>query len=92
MAAVAEDKLTDDDLFAFTCTSGFSPIADSNPISTNPLAACIDSSTSSHYCPDRSKLINYQLISGNEIIAADGHALKALGVGHVCIALSNGSG
>ena len=58
-AAFAEDKLTDDDLFAFTCTSGFSAIAQSNPISANPLAACIDSGASSHYCPDRSKFINY---------------------------------
>ena len=60
LAAVAEDKLTDDNLFAFTCTSGFSAITESNPISANPLAACIDSDASSHYCPDRSKFINYR--------------------------------
>ena len=58
-AVVAEDKPTDDDLFAFTCTSGFSAITESNPISANLLAACIDSGASSHYCPDRAKFINY---------------------------------
>ena len=59
LAAVAEDKPTNDDLFAFTCMSGFSAITDSNPILANPLTACIDSGTSSHYFPDRSIFINY---------------------------------
>ena len=59
LAAVAEDKPTDKDLFEFTCMSGFSAISDSNPIFENPLAACIDSSASSYYYPDRSNFINY---------------------------------
>ena len=57
--AVADNKTNDDDLFAFTCTSAFSAVADVTPASTNSFGACTDSSASGHYFPDKSKFINY---------------------------------
>lgn len=89
--AVADNKTNDDDLFAFTCTSAFSAVADVTPASTNSFGACTDSSASGHYFPDKSKFINYWLIGG-EIVAADECALKALQIGDVQIDLLNGGG
>ena len=56
----------------------------------NKLEACIDSGASQHYYPDRKKFINYQTISGCEIVTADRSALKALGIGDMPIYLPNG--
>ena len=73
----------------FTCTLHLSLIATGPHISGTSLSACIDSSTTSHYCPDKSKFITYKPITGRNIIAADGGMLKALGIGDVRIELPN---
>ena len=50
----------------------------------------MDSGASRHYCLDCDKFENYQPISGWNITTTDGHTLRALGVGDVCIELPNG--
>ena len=55
------------------------------------LGACINSGASSHYCPDRTKFHNYKPIDNRDITTADGHILKAVGMGDVHIELPNGS-
>ena len=56
------------------------------------LGACIDSGASCHYSPDCKKFENYWPISGQDILTADGHALKVVGIGDIHIELPNGMG
>ena len=91
-AAVAETKVNYDNLFAFTCTTDLSALANALHLPKTWLGACIDSGASSHYCPDRSKFLTYKHISGKNIVAADGHILKVVGIGDIHIELPNGTG
>jgi len=88
-AAVAEDK--DEQFFAFTCTSDYVAVAEALQLPKSRLGACIDSGASRHYCPNRARFTNYRPIEGRDITTADGHTLKAVGVGDVQIELPNGS-
>jgi hypothetical protein len=51
--------------------------------------AAVDSGASVHYCPDRSKFVSYQTITSQNIYAADGRALEAIGKGNITIHLPN---
>ena len=87
LAALADDG----ELFAFTCTSDYVAVAKSLNIPKSKLGAIVDSGANRHYCPDRSKFLNYHKISGRTIKSADGHTFKAIGMGDVRIDLLNGS-
>ena len=89
VAAVAESKPDDDELFVFTCTLHLLLMATGPCISGTSLRVYIDSGATSHYCPDKSKFITYKPITGRNIVAADGHMLKALGIGDIRIELPN---
>ena len=89
LAAVASGE--NEELFAFTCTSDYAAVANTLQIPKERLGACIDSGASSHYCPDRTKFHNYKPIDNRDITTADGHILKAVGMGDVHIELPNGS-
>ena len=80
----------DDDSFAFVCTTNHSMVANLANVPKEMLGACIDSGASCHYCPDRSKFINYRPMLGRDIVTADGRALRVLGIGDVRIELPNG--
>ena len=51
----------------------------------------LDCGASSHFTPDKNKLINYQKIEAEPIRAADGHIFSALGKGDMKIELPNGN-
>src|SRR5262245_30941426 len=51
--------------------------------------AAVDSGASVHYCPDRSKFVTYEKVTGPAIYAADGRAMKAVGKGNIEIRLPN---
>ena len=88
-AAVA--KADDEELFAFMCTSDYIAIADALGLPKDKLWACIDSSASSHYCPNRTKFQNYWPLDNHNITTVDRWTLKAVGIGDVHIELPNGS-
>ena len=84
MAVAEEEKL-----FSFTCTSDY--VANTLQIPKAKFGACVDSGASRHYCPDHTKFSNYRELEGRNITTADGHTLKAAGIGDVQIDLPNGS-
>ena len=64
-------------MFVFSATSSFHCVATKLRIPPEQCSAILDSSASHHYCPDKSKFINFTPIS-NVIKLADGHTLPAL--------------
>ena len=46
-------------LFAFTCTSDYTAMAQKLDIPKSRLGICIDSGASKDYCPNRTKFTNY---------------------------------
>ena len=82
----------DEEFFAFTCTSDFSTVAEALQIPKSKCGAIIDSGASRHFCPDRSKFMNYKPIDNSHPInTADGRTFEAIGMGDVKIDLPNGS-
>ena len=73
-------------MFAFSATSSFHSIATKLGIPPERCSAILDSGASCHYCPDRSKFINFAPIS-DVMKLADGCTLPALGIGDVKIDL-----
>ena len=90
VATVAAVNDKDNDLFAFTCTSDYTDIAESLKFPKSKYGTCIDSGASNDYSPDRTKFSNYREIERN-ITNADGRTLKAVGMGDLHINLPNGS-
>ena len=82
-------KVDENDVFAFTCTSDYTAEAKALNISNENCRACLDSGASNHYCSNCNKFKNYQALMGCNIITADGHRLKAIGIGDVHIELPN---
>ena len=85
-------KTTTEEVFAFTCTSTFIGIADSLKIPPSKCGVIVDSGTSSHFCPDKSKFINLRPLKGQNIHTTNDGVIPACGIGNVSIELSNGSG
>src|SRR5882762_10488809 len=82
---------TDANLFAFSCTSDYAEIAQGLDLPTTKLGGSIvDTGTSSHFCPDRTKFQNYRPLVGRSIHTADGWSHVAARVGDVIIQLPNG--
>ena len=90
-AVIADNKQNHDDLFMFTCATSFATVVANSDAPELQLGACLDSGASNHYFPDCSKFVNYRQIHGCEIIVADRHSLKAIGIGDVQIDLPNGN-
>jgi hypothetical protein len=88
--SAAMAKTQDEEHFVFMCTSDYVALSSALQLPKDKLGACIDSGASSHYCPDQTKFQNYRSID-DRITTADGHTLKAVGMGDVCIELPNGS-
>ena len=77
-----------DDVTALTCTSDFRSEA---LTTSNHSGIIIDSGTSRHFSPDRSKFLNYKEFSNHKPIrAADRRTFHALGKGDIQITLPNG--
>jgi hypothetical protein len=55
--------------------------------STEKTEADVDSGASIHYCPNHSKFITYRTIDEQNIYAADGQSIKAIGKGNIKIYL-----
>ena len=53
------------------------------------VGTCINSGASCHYYPDCKIFENYQTITTWDILTADGHTLKAVGIGDIQIKLLN---
>ena len=85
-------KTTTEEVFAFTCTSTFVGVADSLKIPPSKHGVIVNSDTSSHFCPDKSKFINLIPLEGQNIHTANDGVILAYGIGDVSIELSNGSG
>jgi hypothetical protein len=66
-------------------------VADAIGLLKNKFSACIDSSTSTHYCLDCTKFQNYQSLEDHDITTEDGQTLKAVGISDVQFELKNGS-
>ena len=64
-------KTTTEEVFVFTCTSTFVGIADSLKIPPSKRGIIVDSGTSSHFCPDKSKFINLRPLEGQNICTAN---------------------
>ena len=79
------------DLFAFTCSSDYTAVAEKLEVPKSRLGTCIDSGASMDYCPDRARFTNYKSIQ-RKIMTADGRTLMAIGSGDLHIELPNGSG
>ena len=69
-------------MFAFSATSSFHCVATKLGIPPERRSAILHSGASRHYCPDKSKFINFAVIK-----LADGCTLPALGIGDVKIDL-----
>ena len=89
VVVAADNK--DNELFAFTCTSGYAAVVDTLDIPKSRLGICMDSGVSRHYCPDHSKFTNYKPIEW-KITTANGSTLTTAGMGDLHIELPNGSG
>ena len=85
VAAVDDNKK----LFAFTCMSDFTNIAEAIQVPRSRVGTCIDSGASRVYSPDGTKFTNYKPIDCS-ITMADGRQLKAIGMGDLEIDLPNG--
>ena len=83
-------KSEDDELFTFTCTSDYVALTEVLKLPKDKFGTCMDSSASSHYCPDRDQFQNYRPLDNRNITTTDGRTLKAVGIGDVCIDLPNG--
>jgi len=100
MAHVAEGKesndeenyafLIDTDNIALVCTSDFQEEALKTRISSQSII--IDCSASSHFTPDRDKLVDYQELTAIPIRAADGRTFAVHGRGMMKIYLPMGKG
>ena len=60
IVAIADSEK--DKLFAFTCMSNYTNVAENLQVLRSKLGLCIDSGASEVYCPDREKFANYRLI------------------------------
>src|ERR1700761_4726052 len=89
-ATIAETKEDEEEMFAFTCTSDYTDIAAATPALKSSFGTCIDSGASNNYSPDQTKFSNYQEID-KDISTADGHVVKAIGMGDLHLELPNGS-
>jgi hypothetical protein len=72
---------------ALICTSDFKHEAHSITKSNGRILDC---SASSHFTPERSKLLNYREISPEPICSADGHTFSATRKGDLKLELPNG--
>ena len=88
MVAVANNK--ENDLFAFTCTSHFSDVAESSNLPKSKYGTCLDSRASNDCSPDWTKFSNYCEVN-RDITTADGQTLKVVGMGDLHLDLPNGS-
>jgi GAG-pre-integrase domain len=73
---------------ALICTSDFKHKALIVDKSNGTILNC---GTSSHFTPERSKLLNYQKINPKPIHSADGHTFSATGKGDLKLELPNGN-
>ena len=89
-ATIVEAKDDEEEMFAFTCTSDYTDIAAATPVLKSSFGTCIDSGASNNYSPDQTKFSNYQEID-KDISTADGHVVKAIGMGDLHLELPNGS-
>ena len=85
-------KLSREDIFVFTCMSTFVGVANSLQIPFLKHGAIVDSGTSDHFCPDKSKFANLRQLEGQTIHTMHDGTIPVCGVGDVAIELSNGSG
>jgi hypothetical protein len=76
--------------YAFTSTAVVSRTKQTLPSENH--GAIIDSGSSSHFCPDRTKFRNFVSIEPQEIHMADGSITSATGKGDVELNLPNGEG
>src|SRR5882762_10276429 len=76
--------------YAFA-TSDMCGIANQLKIPVESRGAIIDSGASSHFCPDRSKFIDFTAIDPLEVRTADGSSISATGRGNVRIELPLGA-
>ena len=80
---------TPNDPEALVCTSDF--CFEAHAVA-NHTRSIVDSGTSRHFSPERSKFLNYEEFSNSEPIrAVDGRTFSALGKGDLKIYLPNGS-
>ena len=84
----ADDK--EGALFAFTCTSDYTAMAQKLDILKSRLGMCIDSEASKDHCPDCTKFANYKSVK-QDITTADGRMLTAIRMGDLHLDLPNGS-
>jgi hypothetical protein len=84
-------KIEEDKLFAFTCTSNYVALTKTLELPKDKFGTCVDSGTSSHYCPNCAQFQNYRPLENCVITTVDGQMLKAIGIGDVRIDLLNGA-
>ena len=73
--------------YAFAATSNLASVAERLNVPIERRGAIIDASTTSHFCPDRSKFENFVTIPPQDIYTADGSKVSAIGRGDVKIDL-----
>ena len=78
-------------IFAFTCTSNYVALTKTLELPKDNFGTCIDSGTSTHYCPNCAQFQNYQPLKNRVITTVNGWTLKAIGIGDVHIDLLNGA-
>jgi hypothetical protein len=78
-----------EEIFTFACSSDFQALTTTLKASKTRNEAIIDSGTSCHFCPDKSKFLDYKPIDC-PIKTADSWILKGLGMGDIRIELPNG--
>ena len=76
-------------LFAFTCMSDYTAMAQKLDISKSRLEMCIDSGVSKDCCPDHTKFTNYKSVK-RDITTADGRRLTVIRMGDLHLDLPNG--
>ena len=79
----------ENEMFAFTCMSDYTAVADDLDAPKLRLGTCIDSGTSQDYCSDCSKFTNYKPVD-RKITMADGRTLNAVRMGDLQLELPNG--
>ena len=85
---VAADN-EENEMFAFTCTSDYTAVADDLDVLKSRLGTCVDSGASWDYCPDCSKFTNYKPVDC-KITMADGRTPNAVGMDDLQLELPNG--